>query len=245
MIKCERWGLMVYSFADFKVEYESIRPKMQILCEDYISSGEPDLVMKITDLDIEYERAAAENEFSVGYLETIAFYRKLGEWLPTKNAFVMHSALFDVDGVGIAFAAHSGTGKTTHMRLWQELLGDKLKIVNGDKPVVRFFDNEPDTPYGYGTPWCGKEHMGCNSRTVIKHICFIERAEENSCEPMKSTEVIDLILNQVYMPQNPMAVISTMQLVDRLLKSCKIWKIKCNMDISAAETAYNKIFDIK
>lgn len=234
---------MVYSFADFKVQYDNMYERMAKQCADYISDGEPQIEIKLTEDDIALERGLSEEEFSNAYLETIAFYRKLADILPQKNAFVLHSALFDVDGTGIAFAAHSGTGKTTHMRLWKKLLGDRLKIVNGDKPIIRFFDDEPEIPYGYGTPWNGKEKMGSNCKTVLKHICFIERAQENSCEPMVASEVVDLIFNQVYMPKNPLAVVATMQLINRLVKSCTLWKIKCNMDISAAETAYNTIFN--
>ena len=80
-----------------------------------------------------------------------AAYTDIAEKIPLSNAFVLHSATIDVEGVGVAFSAHSGTGKTTHMNLWQELLGDKMVVVNGDKPIVRFFDEEPNQPYAYGT----------------------------------------------------------------------------------------------
>lgn len=234
---------MVYSFADFKVEYENLYDRMAKHCKDYITDAEPEFTIKLTEADLAEEQSKADGEYSYEYLETIAFYRKLADIIPLKNAFVLHSALFDVDGEGIAFAAHSGTGKTTHMRLWYKLLGDKLKVVNGDKPIIRFFENEPDKIYGYGTPWCGKEDLGCNTRTVLKHICFIERAKENSCEKINASEVVDLILNQVYMPNEPMAAFATINLINRLVSGCNLWKIKCNMDISAAETAYNTIFN--
>ncbi len=233
---------MVYSLADFKIEYDSRFNKFKRFCADYESSDKPDFEIKITDADFQYEKKVAEGNFAPNYLETLAFYRKLADILPLKNAFLLHSALFDVDGTGVAFAAHSGTGKTTHMLLWQQLLGDRFKIINGDKPIIRFFDDEPNTVYGYGTPWNGKENLGCNGKTTVKHICFIERAETNSCEKMQDDDLVDRILNQVYMPHTPMGAIAAMQLVDRFLKNCEIWKIKCNMDISAAEVAYNTIF---
>ena len=235
---------MIYSFADFKIEYEGLYEQMRKLCLDYEAEGTPDFTLKLTEADIEAEKQLADGVYSNGYIETIAFYRKLADWLPQNNAFVLHSALFDVDGTGIAFAAHSGTGKTTHMRLWKKLLGERLTVVNGDKPIVRFFEGE-STAYGYGTPWCGKERMGTNTKTQVKHICFIERAEENSCAPMEPSEAVDFIFNQVYMPKDPMSTLATMQLINRLINSCSLWKIRCNMDITAAETAYNKIFGIK
>ncbi len=233
---------MVYSFADFKIEYENMYDMFAKQCTDYISEEKHEFKIELTEQDIKAERALSEDEFSDAYLETIAFYRKLAETLPSKNAFVLHSAFFEVEGEGVAFAAHSGTGKTTHMRLWKKLLGENLRIVNGDKPIIRFFDNEPMIPYGYGTPWNGKEHLGTNSKAPLRHICFIERASENSCEPIEASKVVDLIFNQVYMPKNPLAAVATIELINRLVNSCKLWKIKCNMDIEAAETAYNTIF---
>lgn len=230
---------MVYSFADFKVKYESRYGGLTRLCEEYESSAEPEFEITVSDSDIAYEQSEAEHTFSDKYLETIAFYRKLGEALPQRGAFVLHSALLDVDGVGVAFAAHSGTGKTTHIRLWQSLLGDRVAIVNGDKPIVRFTS---DGIYGYGTPWDGKEHYSKNMKTPIKHICFIERCEENSCEVMPKSNAVNLIFNQIYMPHTPQGAMSVMTLINDFLAGCRLWKIKCNMDISAAETAYNKIF---
>ncbi len=175
-------------------------------------------------------------------MKRLAVIQAIANRLPYNNAFLLHSACFDVDGVGVAFAAHSGTGKTTHMLLWQKLLGDRLKIVNGDKPIIRFFDDDPASPYAYGTPWCGKERLGCNMRTPLRHICFIERAEENSCTPINAADAVNRIFNQVYMPADPKAAACTLELVNRLLSSCKLWLIRCNMDISAAETSYNAIF---
>lgn len=191
------------------------------------------------------EKIAAERIFNIKddfYPESSAILRGIAEWLPLNNAFVLHSAVFEVNGSGIALAAHSGTGKTTHLRLWQRLLGDEFKIINGDKPIIRFFETKPDIPYAYGTPWNGKEGLGSADRTPLRHICFIERAEENSCEEITVSETVDRIFDQVYMPHSAAAMSNTLSLINRLVSSVRLWKIKCNMNLSAAETAYNAIF---
>lgn len=212
---------MCYSYIVPETEYYDV----------YLSVSNNEIVLEENNVD-----------YPEPYLEYLAVYRKISEIIPLHNGFLFHSATFDVDGTGVAFAAHSGTGKTTHMLLWQRLLGDRLKIVNGDKPIVRYFDDEPNTPYAYGTPWNGKERLGCNMRTPLKHICFIERAEQNSCEKMDKNDAVNLIFNQVYMPKDPAAAANTIVLINRLISDCSLWKIKCNMDISAAETAYHTIF---
>lgn len=233
----------MYKIADFIFEFERDYAFSKHRCEDYlIDEGNIDLSLICSAKEREAEFDEIELCLSKGNLVFIALYRKIAEWLPLHNAFVLHSACFDVDGVGVAFAAHSGTGKTTHMNLWQKLLGDKMVVVNGDKPIVRFFDDEPGTPYAYGTPWNGKEHLGCNMRTKLQHICFIERSETNFVEPMNKQDVIERIFNQVYMPKDPVAVVKTMQLIDRLLSCCKLWTIHCNMEDDAAKIAYDTIF---
>ena len=124
-------------FADFFARWETERTDSELTV--------------ITD----EEKIAAERVFNIKddfYPESSAILRSIAEWLPLNNSFLLHSAVFEVNDSGVALAAHSGTGKTTHMLLWQKLLGDKLKIINGDKPIIRFFENEPETPYAYGTP---------------------------------------------------------------------------------------------
>lgn len=235
---------MIYNFADFIIELIPKYIPKDDYFDGFVVNKGIDVTISVDDKDIEYEQSVAEEQNTKRMYEFIAWLRKIAEWLPLHDAFVLHSATFDVDGVGVAFAAHSGTGKSTHMMLWQELLGERMTIVNGDKPFVRFFKKEPDTPYAYGNPWNGKEQLGCNMRTPLKHICFIERAEENSVEVMEPKDAIDRILNQVYMPkENPMAIMKTIELINRLITSCKLWKINCNMEPEAAKVAYDTIFN--
>lgn len=234
---------MKFKVGDFSIEYNGYNYVLEVKAAEYISDfDKSNLRISLTEEAIKAEMA--DNNPPIPYMraENNLIHREIGEWLPLNNAFVMHGATIDFNGSGVVFTAHSGTGKTTHMLLWQKLLGDRLTIVNGDKPIIRFFDDEPNTPYAYGTPWNGKERFGCNMRTPLKHICFIERAEENSCEKIAKEKVINQIFNQVYMPKDPVAAANTIGLINRLISSCDLWLIKCNMDISAAETAYNTIF---
>jgi len=236
---------MNYKIADFPVEIKGIKHELFTLrAQKYETDENAEVTFQITDEDIDFERKIEPSIDSVDAHEYTAVLRKFGEFLPLHNGFVLHSACFDVEGVGVAFAAHSGTGKTTHMRRWKAYLGDRFKVVNGDKPMVRFFDDEPEVPYAYGNPWKGKENFGKNRRTPLKHICFIERADTNYVEKVSKNDIIDAIMNQVYLPQNsPLALINTMQLIDRLLSCCELWKIHCNMDDDAGEIAYKAIFE--
>ena len=229
-------------FADINYDISNIHRGIAEKCKEYFIPDDAicDEKIVITAEDINAEKN--DCGYSPQYLEFIALCRKISDKLPLHGGFLLHSAVFEVNGDGIALAAASGTGKTTHMMLWQRLLGEGLTIVNGDKPFVRFLENEPETPYSYGSPWNGKEGLSCNKRVPLRHICFIERAEENSCEPIGADEAINLLLKQLYIPKEPATAASGLALTNRLITSCKLWRIRCNTDISAAKTAYNTIF---
>ncbi len=229
----------MYKIADINMELKGLSESFKASFKDYQCDGEEaELSFSCDEKEIISEDDG-KGTFSRDYLQFIAFHRKIAEQLPFFNSFVFHCACFEVNGQGIVFAAHSGVGKTTHMTRWKSYLGDKMTIINGDKPIVRFYDNKP---FAYGTPWNGKEGLGCNKKTPLKHICFIERDSENYAEAVDKALVIDRIFNQIYMPKNPQAAIKTMELMNILLNSCNIWMIHCNTDENAGERIYKQIF---
>ena len=234
--------------ADLNIEINEVYKGVRIFTRSFqCEFDKPDIVINSSQEVIDYEKSLSENQTkpAKSFYEKSFVYRMIANQILDFDAFVLHSACFDVEGVGIAFAAHSGTGKTTHMSLWQKLLGDKMVIVNGDKPIVRFFEDEPKQPYAYGTPWNGKEQFGCNMRTPLKHICFIERSETNYVEKVDKKTIVDRIFKQVYMPKDPQSMMKTMQLIDRLVTCCDLWIIHCNMEDDAAIVAYKAIFGQK
>ncbi len=202
----------------------------------------PDLIIEALQADIDAERELDGGDLPPGRYQMIRAFRNLADALPDFDALVFHSVFVNVADRGIAFTARSGTGKSTHMLLWQQLLGEKMRVINGDKPIVRFVDGGL---YGYGTPWNGKEHLYINDRAPLTDICVIERGEKNETFPISVEEGAIELMQQVHTPEDPVQLVKTMQLVDRIAKQCRFWKIRCNMDIEAAEVAYKTIFDIR
>lgn len=230
---------MVCKIADFIIDFKNISAKAESFLEKYGCNNMPQFVIDITPEDIENAYTLTANSQTPLQAEFTALYTKLISTIPLYDALFFHASLIEVHGVGVAFTALSGTGKSTHTKLWKQLLGEKLEIINGDKPIIRFTDG---IPYGYGTPWCGKENWGKNAKTPIKHICFIERSPDNSCKKITPQNALENIFNQIFIPKDPTAAFNTLSLLDNLFKNVNVWVIKCNTDISAAEIAYNTIF---
>lgn len=205
------------------------------LCKDYLTDEEPSFEVKTTQQDIEKEKTMADGEYSEGYLETLAVYRKIVTKLVFSDILLVHGSAVAVDGKAYLFTAPSGTGKSTHTRLWREYFGKRAVMVNDDKPLVRFTENGV---YICGTPWNGKHRLGNNIAVPLAGVCILERAKDNSISRISKKEAYATLLSQIYRPiENGEAMIKTLQLADKFME-LPLYRLGCNMSIQAAQVAY-------
>lgn len=235
-----------YKIADRVVEINSIYEEVQKFCADYRCSDNPDFSVTISqsDIDFEREKSAAEDKkegiptrvFSDSYLETLAVYRQITEYLLDDDILLFHGSVIAVDGEGFLFTAKSGTGKSTHTRLWREYFGERAFMVNDDKPLIRL---TADGAVVYGTPWDGKHRLSTNTSVPLKGICILERSEQNHIEKITRKDAYAMLMQQTHRPGNAVKMAKTLTLIDRLGENVSLYRLGCNMDISAAEVAYN------
>ncbi len=211
---------------------------IQAMCADYCTTEEADVFIRVTDAEIDAENDGTCDDR--GYLESLAVYRKIAEEMLQFDGFLLHGAVIFVRGCGIAFLAKSGVGKSTHLSLWKQALPDGVVVINGDKPLIRIIDGNV---YAYGTPWAGKEQWQTNSRVLLDKICFLERAEENSCVPIGKDAVLKYLLPQVYKPRIGHKIATTMELLDTVITKTDFYQVSCNKDISAAHTAISVLLE--
>lgn len=234
-----------YKIADKVVEVNSIYDEVHEYCTDYLTDEPADYSVTTTqaDIDFECEKSAREDEiegiptrhFSDNYLEELAVYRKIAEQMISYDTILFHGSVVAVDGVGYLFTAKSGTGKSTHTRLWREYFGDRAVMVNDDKPLLKITDSGV---IAYGTPYNGKHRLGTNTSVPLKAICILTRSADNHIEAITREQAYTILLQQVYRPADMLKMTKTLELVDRLADSVKLYKLDCNMDISAAKIAY-------
>lgn len=222
--------------AGIPVQLNNRFPELEWLCRDYVTDEDPLITLAVTQEEIEEERAKQADIFSDGYLETVCLYRKLALEMLKCDVFLMHASVIEVDGEGYAFLAHSGTGKTTQTRLWLEHFGPRARVINGDKPLIRVM---PDGTFAaYGTPWCGKEGMGCNALVPLKALFLLERATVPACEPAEQEYSIDRLFHQLLMPEKPEQVMLLLDLVDRLVETVPCYRLQCDMTDDSVTVAY-------
>lgn len=235
----------VYRFADHTVEISSLHPYVHRMCGDYRTEDSPELFLSVSQSDIDGERRRSAEEALAGsardrsgsdaYLETLAVYRKIAEGLIEDGVLLFHGSAVAVDGACYLFAAKSGTGKSTHARLWRELLGQRAVMVNDDKPLLKISGAGVTV---YGTPWDGKHHLSRNISVPLRAVCILERGTVNSMEPVSAKEAWPLLWRQSYRPSDPEKLKRTMVMTDTLSKTVRLYRLRCTPDIQAARLAY-------
>jgi hypothetical protein len=140
------------------------------------------------------------------------------------------------------FSAPSGTGKSTHTNLWQQIFGeDRAVIVNDDKPVLRL---EAGDIYVYGTPWSGKSRLNNNLRVPLGAIIFLSQAKENRIRRLDNKEALRLL---IYQSQHPggdrVRMDRLLVLLDELLQRIPIYQLECDVSFDAVEVVYREIIE--
>ena len=231
-----------YKFGDIPIEITYRGSYLEQKAKDYITDEEPLFSVFATDEDLEYEREKSEegDEFSKPYLEYVAIHRLICEKIIDYGLVLFHSSVVELDGECYLFTAKSGTGKSTHTRMWREVFGEDAVMINDDKPLIREIDGKF---YAYGTPWDGKHALSVNKKSPIKAICYLERGEKNEIEKVNSQDVTYNLLAQVYRPRNQEGLIKTLDFADSMLKSIPMYKMKCTISHEAAQMAYDAMKD--
>lgn len=93
----------------------------------------------------------------------------------------MHSSTVVLDGKGYMFMGKSGTGKSTHSRLWMAAFPG-AELLNDDNPVVRMIDGNAIV---FGTPWSGKTPCYRNLAVPVGGIVRLAQAPANHFERLE------------------------------------------------------------
>ncbi len=209
------------------------------LCRDYIVSDSAGRLVLITDEEMMREKIPGK-DYPHAYEESTAVYRKICESLITKGFFMFHASSVAIDGRGMLFAATSGTGKTTHARLWKRVFGDRVLIINDDKPLIRVKEGGI---WVCGTPWSGKHSLQTNTEVPVRALFLLERGTQNRVEALKVRDAYPVVLNQTYRPKDMLLMKETIVMVNDLLTKVPVYRLSCDISEQAVLTAYSVLED--
>lgn len=220
----------IYRIADLLVEMNSFGRTARYAEPYRVAQTHADFTVEASAEDL--ARMTDTKPDYAEYLATgVGFYRQLAAY----DGIMLHASCVVADDRAYLFSAPCGTGKSTHVRLWMELLGDRAYILNDDKPALRVLDGKI---YAYGTPWSGKHGINRNARVELGGIAVLRRAAENSIRPMETTQAFYSVMNQTLRDLAPRDELRCLETVEKIVSEGRVFDLACNQDISAARLSY-------
>lgn len=229
---------MKYNIAGIIVEMNIRYPRLKRQAEAYIYTGERPADVKIDLSNSFYDQKLLENpHLDYEMIEYIWMGSEFYNALINFNGMLLHSSCVVYENKAYLFSAPCGTGKSTHTSIWLKRFPDSY-ILNDDKPALRITENGV---YAYGTPFSGKTDLNVNATVPVQGICILNRDKTNHIEPVNADDSLFNILNQTVRPINEDAMDMLLSTLDNILKKVPVYRLFCNMELDAADVAYNEM----
>lgn len=217
--------------------FEETAPKFR----DFLTDFEP--TAPYTGINEEELAAAVPNYPDFVSKPTVEFnelMNKVCRILLDKGLATFHGTAFIWHDKAWIFTAPSGTGKTTQYFLWKLQFDDEIRLLNGDKTVLRC---EPDGSVTvFPSPWAGKEGICRMESAPLEGIIYLSQASENSIEPFDVKDVPTLFPRQfIYsMPTYEQKLVLDRAL-RTMLRVSSVWHLKNKGDMASAKLAHDTI----
>ncbi len=151
-----------------------------------------------------------------------------------KQTVLFHAAVVSHQGRGYMFLGPSGTGKSTHARLWLKHI-DGTELVNDDNPVVR-------QGIVYGSPWSGKTPCYRNVSYPLGGIVVLSQAPYNKIERMGGIQAYAALMSSISgMRWDARVADGLHQSENDLTTNVPIWHLDCLPDEEAATLCHKTI----
>ena len=155
------------------------------------------------------------------------------------SAVAVHTSVIMQGGKAYMFLGESGTGKSTHTRLWRENI-EGAELLNDDSPILRIVDGKPIV---YGSPWSGKTPCYKPLCLPLGGVTRLSQAPHNRMRALGKLEAFGALL-----PSCPPNFAYDEALTDRMceiigavIKTTPVYHLECLPDRAAAELSFNTL----
>ena len=179
-----------------------------------------------------------DNTETVGIISFEYLTRILPGSLLLHNILTFHGVLMEYQGQGIIISAPSGTGKTTHARMWRDRYHSL--IINGDRATVQRQDG---IWTGFGLPWSGTSGEQINRSVPLKALVVLERGEKNDAHQITGLEAFGAVWPHLLYPGWDREMTGrAMDQLDIFLREIPIIRFSCRPDPESVDVLYHEIF---
>ncbi|GHT46254.1 hypothetical protein FACS189440_03860 [Bacteroidia bacterium] len=172
------------------------------------------------------------------YVLRFAVWIAFGVAAVHRQTAAIHSSAVMCGGKSVLFLGESGTGKSTHTRLWLDNIPG-TELLNDDSP----FMNVSGDIRVYGSPWSGKTPCYKNRDTPVAALVRLRQAPCNKIRKLNGLEAIGAVL-----PSFPPAFAYDKTLsghmhgiLSKILGQTPVYALDCLPDAAAAELVFDTL----
>ena len=220
---------------------------------NYLLAIESEQGELITEFEFDTQNATAVcrafRQSSVGINSpTFSAYVRFGLWLmlgiaaAKHHIAAVHSSTIIYNGQAIMFLGESGTGKSTHTRLWRENI-EGATLLNDDSPFIGIVDGRPTI---YGSPWSGKTPCYKDESYPLRAIVRLSQAPHNKISRIKGIVAIGALL-----PSLPPAFAydsalkeEMYEILNKVLPATELYHLECLPNAEAAYLVCKTLFEV-
>ena len=153
---------------------------------------------------------------------------------------LFHAAVVTYCGKGYMFLGTSGTGKSTHARLWLRY-NDGSQLLNDDNPVVRVFENGAVV---YGSPWSGKTPCYKNEFYPLGGLVLLSQAPRNKIERLRGVSAYAVLVPSISGKRWERDIADGLHFTENALAgNVPVWYLECLPDEGAAKLCRETVAD--
>lgn len=189
-----------------------------------------------------YDGSAVIDATSVNDPSTLRFalWMAFACWGAGVGVAPVHSSVVVHQGQAVLFLGESGTGKSTHTRLWLQHIPD-ARLLNDDSPILAVEEGHVAV---YGSPWSGKTHCYHPDRFPLAAAVRLSQAPENRIRRLGTIEAF-MALQPSFPPglsQDERFTDRLVSVLSRVISQVPVYHLECLPDGAAARTSHDAIF---
>jgi hypothetical protein len=166
-----------------------------------------------------------------------------GQAVLSHQTILFHASVVEQGGSGFAFLGKSGTGKSTHSRLWLEYI-PKTQLLNDDNPAVRVMENGEIVIYG--TPWSGKTPCYRNFGVELQGLVRLRQAEGNNWKRVYGKDaLLALLPSCTSIRWNRERFATMVDILEKILANVSVGVLECLPNQEAADLCYHELNENK
>lgn len=156
-----------------------------------------------------------------------------------RNTFSMHASCVVYNGEAVLFLGKSGTGKSTHTKLWYDNFEGAF-LLNDDCPIIKIGDEIAV----HGSPWSGKVNCYKKECYPLKAIVKLKQAPENKMIKLDKQKAVAAMYPSFQPILNESETLSdyVFEAMSAIISKIPVFHLDCLPNLDAALLSRKMIF---